>query len=40
MDNGSQAGEIVLVELVVPGIGLMDRMEALEPPTRDDHRHD
>ncbi|SPF02416.1 hypothetical protein [Streptomyces sp. MA5143a] len=32
MDNGSQAGEIVLVELVVPGIGLMDRMEALEPP--------
>lgn len=32
MDNGSQAGETRLVELVVPGIGPVDRAEALEPP--------
>lgn len=32
MDNGSQARETRLVELVVPGIGPVDRTEALEPP--------
>ncbi|MEU3789422.1 hypothetical protein AB0F07_06425 [Streptomyces fructofermentans] len=32
MDNGSQAPETRLVELVVPGIGLVDRAEALQPP--------
>ncbi|MCX4905713.1 hypothetical protein [Streptomyces sp. NBC_00878] len=33
MDNGSQAArETRIVELVVPGIGLVDRTEALEPP--------
>ncbi|MGI3200056.1 hypothetical protein ACRJ4W_18825 [Streptomyces sp. GLT-R25] len=32
MDNGSQARETRLVELVVPGIGPVDRAEALEPP--------
>ncbi|WP_151476362.1 hypothetical protein [Streptomyces albicerus] len=32
MDNGSQARETRLVELVVPGIGLVDRTEALQPP--------
>ncbi|MFJ8008337.1 hypothetical protein [Streptomyces fagopyri] len=33
MDNGSQGRQTRLIELVVPGIGPVDRTEALEPPS-------